>query len=178
MAGRGKRTAAVRAIDVPSRPSLAAADAPVADPPPASQAQPAAGGLMAARLVAFDAQGRAARLSLGGAEIEAALDEALSPSVLATALARGERLVVQREGEGWVVLGALRTAPTPGVDEGDEFLIKARRVLVAAEHEFAIASGAASLVVRAQGFVETVAHDITARASGIHKIVGRIIRLN
>ncbi|WP_437683374.1 hypothetical protein [Sorangium sp. So ce131] len=178
MTGQAKRAATVRVIDVPPRPPAAVAGEPAADPPPASQEQPAAAGLVAARLVAFDAQGRTARLSLGGAEIEAALDGALSPAVLATALVRGERLVVQREGEGWVVLGALRTAPTPGVDEGDEFLIKARRVLVAAEHEFAIASGAASLVVRAQGLIETIAHDITARASGIHKIVGRIIRLN
>ncbi|WP_437581425.1 hypothetical protein [Sorangium sp. So ce887] len=173
MAGQVKR-AAVRKLDIPPSPP----SAPASDPPPASQAQSAAAGLMAARLVAFDAEGRTARLSLGGSEIEAALDEALSPRVLATALVRRERVIVQREGGGWVVLGALRTAPTPGVDEGDEFLIKARRVIVAAEHELAIASGAASLVVRAQGLIETVAHDITARASGIHKIVGRIIRLN
>ena len=136
-------------------------------------------GLVAVRLVSFDAETRAARIEVGGgAAVEAAFDDALSPQVLTTALARGERVIAQREDEGWVVLGTLRTSPTPGVDEGDEFLIKARRVAIAVEHEFAVVSGAASLVVRAKGVVETLAHDITTRASGIHKIVGRVIRLN
>jgi hypothetical protein len=135
-------------------------------------------GLVAVRLVAFDADTRAAELEVGGAVVAAVLDEALSPRVLATALTRGERVIAQREDGGWVVLGTLRTAPTPGVDEGDEFLIKARRVAIAVDHEFAITSGLASLVVRAQGFVETLAHDITTRASGVHKIAGRVIRLN
>jgi hypothetical protein len=135
-------------------------------------------GLVAVRLVSFDAETRAARIEVGGAVVEAAFDDALSPHVLTTALARGERVIAQREDEGWVVLGTLRTSPTPGVDEGDEFLIKARRVAIAVEHEFAVVSGVASFVVRAKGVVETLAHDITTRASGIHKIVGRVIRLN
>ena len=135
-------------------------------------------GLVAVRLVSFDAETRAARLEVGGVTVEAVFDDALSPQVLTTALARGERVIAQREDEGWVVLGTLRTSPTPGVDEGDEFLIKARRVAIAVEHEFAVVSGAASLVVRAKGVVETLAHNITTRASGIHKIVGRVIRLN
>lgn len=161
MAMHAKRVAGVRALA--ARPVVP---------------EPRAVGLLAARLVGFDAEQRAAQLDVGGVVVDASLDEALSPRVLATALARGERVIVQHEEAGWVVLGALRTAPTPGVDEGDEFLIKARRVAIAAEHEFAIASGLASLVVRAQGFVETLAHDITTRASGIHKIAGRMIRLN
>lgn len=119
-----------------------------------------------------------AELDVDGVTVAAALDDALSPRVLATALVRGERVIAQREGGGWVVLGAMRTAPTPGVDEGDEFLIKARRVAVAADHEFSITSGLASFAVRAQGFVETLGRDITARASGVHKIIGRMIRLN
>lgn len=137
-------------------------------------------GLVAVRLVAFDPDARSARIEVGGAGqvVDARLDEALSERVLATALASGERVVAQREGAAWVVLGALRTAPTPGVDEGDEFVIKARRVLIAAEHEFSIVSGAASFAVRAYGFVETLAQDITTRASSVHKIVGRMIRLN
>ena len=119
-----------------------------------------------------------AELDVDGVTVAAALDDALSPRVLATALVRGERVIAQREGGGWVVLGAMRTAPTPGVDEGDEFLIKARRVAVAADHEFSITSGLASFAVRAQGFVETLGRDITARASGVHKIIGRMLRLN
>ena len=135
-------------------------------------------GLTAVRLVSFDVEARAAWIEVGGVSVEAAFDDALSPQVLTTALARGERVIAQREDQGWVLLGTLRTCPTPGVDEGDEFLIKARRVAILVEHEFAVVSGLASVVVRAKGVVETLAHDITTRASGIHKIVGRLIRLN
>jgi hypothetical protein len=109
---------------------------------------------------------------------EAALDEALSPAVLKTALARGERVIAQREQGGWVVLGALRTAPTPGIDEGDEYRIKARRIEIEGAHELHLVSGSASLVLRAYGHVETLAHDITARAAGVHKLIGRLLRLN
>jgi hypothetical protein len=172
---RQHKATAVRSISTaPAAPRPLTAAPPLIPRPDA----PVAPSLVAARLVAFDHEARAAQLDVGGVVVDAILDEALSPRVLATALARGERVVAQREEAGWVVLGALRTAPTPGVDEGDEFLIKARRVAIAVEHEFAVVSGLASLAVRAQGFVETLAHDITTRASGIHKIAGRIIRLN
>ena len=39
-------------------------------------------------------------------------------------------------------------------------------------------SGAASLVLRAFGQVETLADQITSRAASVHKIIGRVIRLN
>ena len=136
------------------------------------------GALRAARLLAFDADTRTARIALGSREVDALLDDTLSPRVLATALARGERLIATNEGGSWVVLGALRTAPTPGVDEGDDIVIKARRLSLHADNELALTTGAASFVLRAAGFVETVAQDITTRASGIHKLVGRLIRLN
>jgi hypothetical protein len=57
-------------------------------------------------------------------------------------------------------------------------VIKARRLALTADHEIAMVSGAATLVLRAFGFVETVAQDITTRAAGVHKIIGRMIRLN
>ncbi len=135
-------------------------------------------GLQAVRITAFDASSRSARFTLGEHEIEAVLDETLSPRVLETALARGERVVAQREGGTWVVLGALRTAPTPGVDEGDDVVIKAKRLRIQTENEVSLTSGATTLVLRAQGLIETLAQDITTRATGIHKLVGRFIRLN
>jgi hypothetical protein len=137
----------------------------------------AAPGIVAAVLVAFDGKSTAS-LQIGGETIEAAVDAAVDPAVLRTALARRERVIAQQEGDGWVVVGALRTAATPGVDEGDEFAIKARRVRIEAAHELSVVSGAASVVLRAYGQVETLAQDITSRASQVHKIIGRMIRLN
>lgn len=142
-----------------------------------SAAAPA--GLAAVMLEAFDAKSRTASLRVGHGEvIEATVDPAVDAAVLRTALSRRERVIAQAEESGWVVLGALRTAATPGVDEGDEFAIKARRISVEAAHEFSVVSGAASVVLRAYGQVETLAQDITSRASQVHKIIGRMIRLN
>ncbi|WP_437305812.1 hypothetical protein [Sorangium sp. So ce388] len=142
------------------------------------QGAPAVTGLVAATLEAFDEASLTASLRVGRDAIEASLDPVVEPAVLLTALRRGERVLAQREDDGWVVLGALRTAATPGVDEGDDFLIKARRVTVVAAHEFSVVSGMASFALRAYGHVEMLARDVTARASNIHKIVGRVIRLN
>jgi hypothetical protein len=143
---------------------------------PLSARRPA--GLAAVRATAFDEARRTLTLRVGREQIEATLDASVEPAVIHTALRRGERLLAQPEGEGWVVIGALRTTATPGVDEADEFLIKANRVAVVAAHEFAVVTGAASFAMRAIGHVETLAQDITTRASSLHKLVGRMIRLN
>ncbi|WP_437483303.1 hypothetical protein WME75_42575 [Sorangium sp. So ce1014] len=141
-------------------------------------ADQASAGLVAVLLGAIDEAARTAAIRIDGEEVEATVDPSVDPAVLRTALRRRERVIAQREGGAWVVLGALRTAATPGVDEGDDFTIKARRVTVEAAHEFSVISGAASFVLRAYGHVETLAQDITARASGVNKIIGRMIRLN
>ncbi len=142
------------------------------------EAEPVFLGLVAVRLVGLHEDERAADLRVGSETTRASLDSAVDLAVLRTALSRGERVIAQREATGWIVLGALRTAATPGVDEGDDFVIKARRVAVVAANEFSVVSGAASLVLRAYGQVETLAENITTRASGLHKIIGRMLRLN
>lgn len=110
--------------------------------------------------------------------VEARLGPSLSPLVVQTAVARGE-LVIAREGaEGWQLLGALRTAPTPGVDRGEEYVIEAQRIRVTADYELALTSGTAQLVLRALGMVETIARTITSRAEGVHKLIGRVLHLN
>lgn len=117
-------------------------------------------------------------LRIGKTEVIATLDPSVHPSVVATALARGERLVVQREDDAWVIVGALRTSPTPGIEEAEEYVIRAGRVRVRAADEFTVASGSASFAVRAYGAIETVAEQITSRASAVHRIVGRMLHLN
>jgi hypothetical protein len=144
----------------------------------APSAAPVPEGLFAAPLASLDEEGRRATIRIGSRTVGASLDPAVDTAVARTALARGERVIAQREGDGFVVIGALRTAATPGVDAGDEFTVRARRVAIVADHEFSVTTGAAGLVMRARGYVETIAEDITSRASSLHKIVGRMIRLN
>ncbi len=117
-------------------------------------------------------------LDLGGGRVHARLDPSVHPSVISTALARKERVIAQKEQGAWIVLGALRAAPTPGIEAAEEYVIRAGRVRIEASHEFSVVSGLASLAVRAYGHVETLADQITSRASTIHKIVGRMLHLN
>lgn len=134
--------------------------------------------LCSAALEALGDDGTWASIRVGARVLRAAVDRAVDPAVLATALARQERVIVERDGRSWTVIGALRTSATPGVDEGVEFVIKAKRIALDAAHELSLVSGAASVVMRAYGRVETLAEDITSRASRLHTIVGRMIRLN
>lgn len=114
----------------------------------------------------------------GGREHVATLDPSVHPSVVATAIARRERLVVEHDAGAFVILGALRTSPTPGIEEADEYVIRAARVQVQAKDEFTVASGMAAFAVRAHGAIESFAEQITSRASAVHKIVGRMLHLN
>jgi hypothetical protein len=137
---------------------------------------PAIPTIVAARALVLE--GGNARIRVGSVEVTASLDASVHPSVVATAIARGERVIVQREDGAWVLLGVLRTSPTPGIEEADEYVIRAARVRVRAGDEFTVASGAASFAVRAYGTIETLAEQITSRASAVHKIVGRMLHLN
>ncbi|MBX3231411.1 MAG: hypothetical protein KIT84_10735 [Labilithrix sp.] len=128
--------------------------------------------------IALLLEGDRARIRVGRAEHVASLDPSVHPSVVATAIARAERLVVERADGAWTILGALRTSPTPGIEEADEYVIRAARVKIRAKDEFTVASGAAAFAVRAYGTIESFAEQITSRASAVHKIVGRMLHLN
>jgi len=75
-------------------------------------------------------------------------------------------------------VGALRTQATPGIEEAEEYTLRAGRVRIQAKDEFSVASGTSSFAVRAYGAIETVAEQITSRASAVHRIVGRMLHLN
>ncbi len=137
---------------------------------------PNVGNISAVRVVGLE--GKVPVLRVGRMTVRGVLDSSVHPAVIATAVARGERVIVAREGAEWVVLGVLRTSPTPGIEEAEEYVIRAGRVRVRAADEFTVASGKASFAVRAYGVVETLAEQITSRASAIHKIVGRMLHLN
>jgi hypothetical protein len=155
------------------------AGAPNAAPSGASSAAPT---LVTARVVSLDPPARVAVLQLGHERVAAHLDEALEVAVVETALARGERLLVERVvaegGARLVVLGALRTSATPGVDEISDLTLRASRLRLEAEHTLLLRSGEASTELRAHGRVETRAVEIVSRATETQRLVGRLVRLN
>lgn len=124
-------------------------------------------------------EGDLVRLAIGSQIVAATVDPSVHPLVLRGAAERHERVLAERDERGaWVILGALRTQPTPGIDSADAYTIEAGEVTIRGHRQVSIATEAAGLVVRALGEVETYADKIISRAEGVHKIVGRILRLN
>jgi hypothetical protein len=142
-----------------------------------------AGTLGLARVVATAAG--EATIEIAGRKRAASIDASVDLAVLETAERTGERVLVELDGERAVIVGALRTRATPGVDRGSSFDIQAdsirmeaSRVSVSAKEELTLSSSAARVVLRAAGEIESFAERIVSRASGVHKIVGRMLRLN
>jgi len=124
-------------------------------------------------------EGDRVTITIRGRAFVALRDETLHPAVLRGAQRRGERVLVERGDAGeWLVIGALRTQPTPGIDVGEEFTIEAERVTLKARAEISLAADRASLVLRAEGEIESRAPRILSRAEGLHKITGRTLKLN
>lgn len=117
-------------------------------------------------------------LAFGKTTSDAKLDPAVHPSVIEGACRRRERVLVEENEDGFVVIGALRTQPTPGIDEAESYAIKAKRVTVEGAEEVSLSAQTAAVVLRAAGEVETFADRIISRAEGVHKIIGRMLRLN
>ncbi|HVY47569.1 MAG TPA: hypothetical protein VHB21_16885 [Minicystis sp.] len=160
---RAETAAAVRLVEPTDAGGAAAAAAPRE-------------GLSLARVVAFD--GARAKVEIAGEARDALVDRAVHPAVVAGAFERGERVLVEVDARGVpTVVGALRTRPTPGLEAAEEFVIQAKRLVLRGD-EVSLATAAAAVVLRAAGEVETYAERIVSRAEGLHKIVGRMLRLN
>lgn len=117
-------------------------------------------------------------LGFGKTTADAKLDAAVHKTVIEGACRRGERVLVEENEDGLLVIGALRTQPTPGIDEAESYAIKAKRVTLDGSEEVSLSTQTAAVVLRAVGEVETFAERIISRAEGVHKIVGRMLRLN
>jgi len=154
-------------------PLASTADAPVGPAPAA-----AFGNLAMAQII--DVRGDAIDVRLGGRTVEAKRATILDEAVLATAMETGEPVLVERAPDGSVtVVGALRTRATPGVDKMKDITIEADRIALVGKKEVTLAtSGVARIALRAAGEIETYADRIVSRAEELHKIVGRMLRLN
>lgn len=141
---------------------------------PGSQVEPT--GVSLALVV--ELEGDVAVVLRGGDRVAARLDPAVHPLVIEGAIRRGERVLVASEGGELVVVGALRTQPTPGIDRAPEYEIAADRLRLVAGTELSLTAKTAAVVLRAIGEVETYADRVISRAEGVHKIIGRMLRLN
>ncbi|MFO0550017.1 MAG: hypothetical protein U0271_16600 [Polyangiaceae bacterium] len=119
-----------------------------------------------------------AHIRIGGKSLAARVDAHVDDAVLQSALERQEPILVEHRPNGIFVVGALRTRATPGVDKTKEVTIEAEKIRLVASEEVTVRSGPAMMVVRAIGEVETYAERIISRAEGVHKIIGRMLRLN
>ena len=151
--------------------------------PPSRRATPvvplrkASAALVAATPLAIDLATGQVCLRVAGSELPGRLGPGVDAGVIASAVERRETVVAADDG-GWVVLGALRTQPTPGIDKADEYVIEANRVELRGADRVAIVSGAAEILVQAIDRVEIMAADITSRARRVHRLVGRMLHLN
>lgn len=133
-------------------------------------------GLMLARIINFSGEGVSVRI--GDHFADALIDPSLELSVLRTANDRGEPVLVERRGGKVTVVAGLRMQATPGVDKMREVNIEAEKITLTAKNEVVVKSGLAAMAVRAVGEIETYAERIVSRAEGVHKIIGRMLRLN
>lgn len=116
---------------------------------------------------------------IGATIAKVVLDPSFHPAVARTARERREAVLVTRAPGGeLVVVGALRTSPTPGVDEMDEISLKAKRIRIEATQDAEIRAGVAVIALRAVGDIETYAERIVSRAEELQKLVARMLRLN
>jgi hypothetical protein len=150
------------------------------------------GGIQLARLCREGEAWAVELWSSSGHVVPATLHEALDVEVAETALRTGEPMVVVDGASGPVVVGALRTRATPGIDrtrdvtidcetlnvDADAIALRGRTVRAEASEELALRSRAAFVVLRAAGEIESFADRIVTRAEGVHKLVGRMLRLN
>jgi hypothetical protein len=137
----------------------------------------AAATLLAAIPTAMDESGEQLTVRVGSAELTARLGPGVSPTVVRTSIERGETVVVVEDG-GLVVIGALRTSPTPGIEKGEDYVIEAKRLELRGDDRIAIVAGGAQILLSAIDRIEVVARDITSRARRVHKLVGRMLHLN
>jgi hypothetical protein len=145
-------------------------------PSPDPVGEPLPDGLALARVLAISAEGVDVRV--GDRFARAEIDGALDPAVLRTALERGEPVLVERMSGRVTIVGALRVQATPGVDKMREIHLEAESIHLTAKKEVVVKSGLAAMAVRAVGEIETYAERIVSRAEGVHKIIGRMLRLN
>lgn len=145
------------------------------EPPPH-----AFGNLALAFIVGIDEETRAIDVRVGGRALQAKASPTLHDAIVATAMRTGEPVLVERGPDGGlIVVGGLRTQATPGVDDLREIHLEADRIHLKGRKEIVLSTeGVASLALRAAGEIESYADRIVSRAEELHKIVGRMLRLN
>lgn len=142
---------------------------------PAAVPTPAEPSLGLATLVATD--GERWRVRAFGAEHQASVDPSVDPRVLAEALERGARVVVEREGAAITIVGALTTAPALTVDRDGDVHASVRRFVIEATDEAMIKTRRAMVKLTASE-IEHYADEVKTRARDAVRLLAAVIRLN
>lgn len=151
-----------------AQPTLPAIERPSTAPP-----SPASSSLRTARVTRLF--GTRVELRMRGSDqtMVAKIDEGVEPDLLAQAAAHGGTVLVEMlPGHEPVVIGLLQTRLPSTVE------IKAKDIVIDAEHEVLIRAGRAALRIREDGDVELVGSRILTMSRGLFRIVGRVLRLN
>lgn len=130
-------------------------------------------GLVSAKVI--DLRGRSATVQLRGEDgpLDVELDPDVDAAVVAEALENGDRVMVEADESGdLVIVGALRCRLP------EKLKISAERIELEAEREVVIRSGRAALRLREDGEIDLIGSRISAASRGLFRLVGRMLRLN
>jgi hypothetical protein len=130
-------------------------------------------GLLSAKVV--DLRGRSATVQLRGEEgpLDVELDPDVDAAVVAEALENGDRVMVEADEAGELVLVGVLRCRLP-----EKLKISAETIEIEAEREVVFRSGRAALRLREDGEIDLVGSRISAASRGLFRLVGRMLRLN
>ncbi len=101
---------------------------------------------------------------------------ALATNELENAIERGDRALVQRCGDEFVVSGLIRALPAlPGEATSDE---SSDELVLRSNHRIVLRCGEASLTLTRDGRVLVRGKDVLSRARQRNQVTGAIVRLN
>ena len=144
---------------------------PAAPTAPEHRSVPA--GLRSARLLSASAHRALVQLRGEHEPRDVALDADVDSAVVRDALETGDRVMVELDEDGQLVLvGVLRCR------QPDTIRLRAGVVEIEADRELLLRSGKGAMRIREDGDVELVGSRISAASRGLFRLVGKMLRLN
>ncbi len=155
-------------LDRVAQPTLPAIERPSTAPPGPSTAS-----LRTARVTRVFETRVELRMRGSDQTLVALIDEGVERELLIDAMKNGGTVLVEMiPKKDPVVIGLVQTRLPSKVE------IKAKDIVIDAEHEVLIRAGRAALRIREDGDVELVGSRILTMSRGLFRIVGRVLRLN
>ncbi|MEM1035018.1 MAG: hypothetical protein AAGN82_32055 [Myxococcota bacterium] len=127
-------------------------------------------------IVAREAPGYLVRLG-DGAEHHATLGAGVLPALADECVREGRPVLVRASDDGWVVLGALQTAPSAAVVRDGVVTVTGREVRLEAEAELLVEAGPTRLRLDRRGRVSLSAERLTMRVASLIKLIASKVEL-